>query len=83
MFFADNRDHQLIEQAIRDKLGYDTGKRPTAPLTDRMVEGLTYLDLKGKGLTDIRPLAMLAACSRWILRKTGSTIFRRWNNCRC
>ena len=29
MFFADNRDHQLIEQAIRDKL-YDTGKRPTA-----------------------------------------------------
>lgn len=69
MFFADNRDHQLIEQAIRDKLGYDTGKRPTAPLTDRMVEGLTYLDLKGKGLTDIRPLAMLAALQQVDLEK--------------
>ena len=68
MFFADNRDHQLIEQAIRDKLGYDTGKRP-APLTDRMVEGLTYLDLKGKGLTDIRPLAMLAALQQVDLEK--------------
>jgi|GEM_PF-1588894 len=69
MFFADNRDHQLIEQAIRDKLEYDTGKRPTAPLTDRMVEGLTYLDLKGKGLTDIRPLAMLAALQQVDLEK--------------
>ena len=69
MFFGDNRDHQLIEQAIRDKLGYDTGKRPTAPLTDRMVEGLTYLDLKGKGLTDIRPLAMLAALQQVDLEK--------------
>jgi len=69
MFFADNRDHQLIEQAIRDKLEYDTGKRPTAPLTDRMVEGLTYLDLKGKGLTDIRPLAMLAALQQLDLEK--------------
>ena len=69
MFLADNRDHQLIEQAIRDKLGYDTGKRPTAPLTDRMVEGLTYLDLKGKGLTDIRPLAMLAALQQVDLEK--------------
>ena len=69
MFFADNRDHQLIEQAIRDKLGYDTGKRPTAPLTDRMVEGLTYLDLKGKGLADIRPLAMLAALQQVNLEK--------------
>lgn len=69
MFFADNRDHQLIEQAIRDKLGYDTGKRPTAPLTDRMVGGLTYLDLKGKGLTDIRPLAMLAALQQVDLEK--------------
>ena len=69
MFFADNRDHQLIEQAIRDKLEYDTGKRPTAPLTDRMVEGLTYLDLKGKGLTDIRPLAILAALQQVDLEK--------------
>ena len=69
MFSADNRDHQLIEQAIRDKLEYDTGKRPTAPLTDRMVEGLTYLDLKGKGLTDIRPLAMLAALQQVDLEK--------------
>ena len=69
IFFADNRDHQLIEQAIRDKLEYDTGKRPTAPLTDRMVEGLTYLDLKGKGLTDIRPLAMLAALQQVDLEK--------------
>jgi len=69
MFFADSRDHQLIEQAIRDKLEYDTGKRPTAPLTDRMVEGLTYLDLKGKGLTDIRPLAMLAALQQVDLEK--------------
>ena len=69
MFFADNRDHQLIEQAIRDKLEYDTGKRPTAPLTDRMVEGLTYLDLKGKGLTDIRPLAMLSALQQVDLEK--------------
>ena len=71
MFFADNRDHQLIEQAIRDKLEYDTGKRPAAPLTDRMVEGLTYLDLKGKGLTDIRPLAMLAALQQVDLEKNG------------
>ena len=69
MFFADNRDHQLIEQAIRDKLGYDNGKRPTAPLTDRMVEELTYLDLKGKALTDIRPLAMLAALQQVDLEK--------------
>ena len=69
MFFSDNRDHQLIEQAIRDKLEYDTGKRPTAPLTDRMVEGLTYLDLKGKGLTDIRPLAMLSALQQVDLEK--------------
>ena len=69
MFFADNRDHQLIEQAIRDKLEYDTGRRPKAPLTDRMVEGLTYLDLKGKGLTDIRPLAMLAALQQVDLEK--------------
>ena len=69
MFFGDNRDHHLIEQAIRDKLEYDTGKRPTAPLTDRMVEGLTYLDLKGKGLTDIRPLAMLAALQQVDLEK--------------
>ena len=69
MFFSDNQDHQLIEQAIRDKLKYDTGKRPTAPLTDRMVEGLTYLDLKGKGLADIRPLAMLAALQQVNLEK--------------
>ena len=69
MFFADNRDHQMIEQAIRDKLEYDTGKRPTVPLTDRMVDGLTYLDLKGKGLTDIRPLAMLAALQQVDLEK--------------
>ena len=69
MFSADNRDHQLIEQAIRDKLEYDTGKRPTAPLTDRMVEGLTYLDLKGKGLSDIRPLGMLAALQQVDLEK--------------
>ena len=69
MFFANNRDHQLIEQAIRDKLQYDTGKRLTAPLTDRMVRGLTYLDLKGKGLSDIRPLAMLAALQQVDLEK--------------
>ncbi len=69
MFFANNRDHQLIEQAIRDKLQYDTGKRLTAPLTDRMVKGLTYLDLKGKGLSDIRPLAMLAALQQVDLEK--------------
>ena len=69
MFSASNRDHQLIEQAIRDKLEYDTGKRPTAPLNDRMVEGLTYLDLKGKGLTDIRPLAMLSALQQVDLEK--------------
>ena len=69
IFSSDNRDHQLIEQAIRDKLEYDTGKRPTAPLNDRMVEGLTYLDLKGKGLTDIRPLAMLAALQQVDLEK--------------
>ena len=69
MFFANNRDHQLIERAIRDKLEYDTGKRPTAPLTDRMVRGLTYLDLKGKGLSDIRPLAMLAALQQVDLEK--------------
>lgn len=69
MFFANNRDHQLIEQAIREKLQYDTGKRLTAPLTDRMVRGLTYLDLKGKGLSDIRPLAMLAALQQVDLEK--------------
>ena len=69
MFFANNRDHQLIEQAIRDKLQYDTGKRLTAPLTDRMVRGLTYLDLKGKGLSDIRPLAMLTALQQVDLEK--------------
>ena len=69
MFFANNRDHQLIEQAIRDKLQYDTGKRLSAPLTDRMVRGLTYLDLKGKGLSDIRPLAMLAALQQVDLEK--------------
>ena len=69
IFFANNRDHQLIEQAIRDKLQYDTGKRLTAPLTDRMVRGLTYLDLKGKGLSDIRPLAMLAALQQVDLEK--------------
>ena len=69
MFFGDNRDHQLIEQAIRDKLEYDTGKRPAAPLTDRMGKGLTYLDLKGKGLTDLRPLAMLAALQQVDLEK--------------
>ena len=69
MFFGDNRDHQLIEQAIRDKLEYDTGKRPAAPLTDRMVKGLTYLDLKGKGLMDIRPLAMLVALQQVDLEK--------------
>ena len=69
MFFANNRDHQLIEQAIRDKLAYDTGKRPTGPLTDRMVKEVTYLDLKGKGLSDIRPLAMLAALQQVDLEK--------------
>ena len=69
MFFADNRDHQLIEQAIRDKLEYDTGKRPAAPLTDWMVRGLTYLDLKGKGLSDIRPLSMLAGLQQVDLEK--------------
>ena len=69
MFFANNRDHQLIEQAIRDKLQYDTGKRLTAPLTDRMVRELTYLDLKGKGLSDIRPLAMLTALQQVDLEK--------------
>ena len=69
MFFANNRDHQLIEQAIRDKLQYDTGKRLSVPLTDRMVRELTYLDLKGKGLSDIRPLAMLAALQQVDLEK--------------
>ena len=69
MFFANNRDHQLIEQAIRDKLQYDTGKRLSAPLTDRMVRELTYLDLKGKGLSDIRPLAMLTALQQVDLEK--------------
>ena len=34
-----------------------------------MVKGLTYLDLKGKGLTDIRPLAMLAALQQVDLEK--------------
>ena len=69
MFFGDNRDHQLIEQAIRDKLEYDTGKRPAAPLTDWMVRGLTYLDLKGKGLSVIRPLSMLAGLQQVDLEK--------------
>ena len=69
MFFANNRDHQLIEQAIRDKLQYDTGKRLSAPLTDRMARELTYLDLKGKGLSDIRPLAMLTALQQVDLEK--------------
>ena len=69
MFFANNRDHQLIEQAIRDKLQYDTGKRLSAPLTDRMVRELTHLDLKGKGLSDIRPLAMLTALQQVDLEK--------------
>ena len=34
-----------------------------------MVRGLTYLDLKGKGLSDIRPLAMLAALQQVDLEK--------------
>lgn len=76
LFFANNRDHQVIEQAIRDQLEYVTGSRPIAPLTDQMVRNLTYLDLKGKGLSDIRPLVTLQSLQQVDLERNRVTDLR-------
>ena len=69
LFEKGNRDHAIIEQAIRDKLEYDSNKRPEGELTDRMLARITYLDLNRKGLSDIRPLSALINLRQLNLRK--------------
>ena len=69
LFEKGNHDHAIIEQAIRDKLEYDSNKRPEGELTDRMLARITYLDLNRKGLSDIRPLSALINLRQLNLRK--------------
>ena len=69
LFEKGNRDHTIIEHAIRDKLEYDTNKRPEGELTDRMLARVTYLDLNRKGLKDIRPLCALVNLRQLYLRR--------------
>ena len=69
LFEKGNRDHAIIEQAIRDKLEYDSNKRPEGDLTDRMLARITYLDLNRKGLSDIRPLSALVNLRQLYLRR--------------
>ena len=69
LFEKGNRDHAIIEQAIRDKLEYDSNKRPEGELTDRMLARITYLDLNRKGLSDIRPLSALVNLRQLYLRR--------------
>ena len=69
LFEKGNRDHAIIEQAIRDKLEYDSNKRPEGELTDRMLARITYLDLNRKGLSDIRPLSALVNLRQLNLRR--------------
>ena len=69
LFEKGNRDHAIIEQAIRDKLEYDSNKRPAGELTDRMLARITYLDLNRKGLSDIRPLSALVNLRQLYLRR--------------
>ena len=69
LFEKGNRDHDIIEQAIRDKLEYDSNKRPEGDLTDRMLARITYLDLNRKGLSDIRPLSALVNLRQLCLRR--------------
>ena len=69
LFEEGNRDHATIEHAIRDKLEYDTNKRPEGDLTDRMLASITYLDLNRKGLKDIRPLSALVNLRQLYLRR--------------
>ena len=69
LFEKGNRDHAIIEEAIRDKLEYDSNKRPEGELTDRMLARITYLDLNRKGLSDIRPLSALINLRQLNLRK--------------
>ena len=69
LFEKGNRDHAIIEQAIRDKLEYDSNKRPAGELTDRMLARITYLDLNRKGLSDIRPLSSLVNLRQLNLRR--------------
>ena len=69
LFEKGNRDHAIIEQAIRDKLEYDSNKRPEGDLTDRMLARITYLDLNRRGLSDIRPLSALVNLRQLYLRR--------------
>ena len=69
LFEKGNRDHAIIEEAIRDKLEYDSNKRPEGELTDRMLARITYLDLNRKGLSDIRPLSALINLRQLNLRR--------------
>ncbi len=69
LFEEGNRDHTIIEHAIRDKLEYDTNERPEGELTDRMLARVTYLDLNRKGLKDIRPLSALVNLRQLYLRR--------------
>ncbi len=69
LFEKGNRDHAIIEQAIRDKLEYDTSKRPEGDLTDQMLARITYLDLNRRGLSDIRPLSALVNLRQLNLRR--------------